>query len=348
MENRIINVDEVYKTVLAIINKENRGYLSPFEFNKIANQVQLSLIDKSFYDYNRAVNDKKSYAANSGYADIAKRCREKIEHLFDTEEVTLISGAADIPTTAYKLEGVYSNDRSVYFEELPKNQVPHVLASPLAQPPADFPVYYWSTSSEIQVLPNISPLNTSTINIDYIGIPNEVRWGYLDNEQYGDYLYDPNDYTEGQLVIKENAFDSITTNISDGVDDLYETVLASVEDSSGTVKGTALLDVLVVNNAVEIVDVLSSSTNPSIVSGDVIVIQGTDLGGTGEVEITVSPENLYENSTAGSINFSLHPSEFTNLVIGILGYAGISIRDANITSLATQIGQAKEMNKEQV
>lgn len=348
MDSSIINVDEVYKTVLAIINKENRGYLSPFEFNKIANQVQLSLIDKAFYDYNRAVNDRKSYGANSGYADIAKKSREKIEFLFDTLSDTLTIGEVAIPSDLYKLEGIYSDDRSVYFEELSKSQVPHILASPLAQPPVDFPVYYWKTPTNIKILPEDATLSSSDILLDYIKVPNEVRWGYLDNEQYGDYLYDPNDYTEGQLVVKENAFDSITTNISDGVDDLYETVLASVEDSSGTAKGIALLDVLVVNNAVEIVDVLSSSTDPSIVSGDVIVIQGTDLGGTGEVEITVSPENLYENSTAGSINFSLHPSEFTNLVIGILGYAGISIRDANITSLATQIGQAKEMNKEQV
>ena len=31
-----INVNTVYKTVLLILNKEERGYVTPDEFNKIA------------------------------------------------------------------------------------------------------------------------------------------------------------------------------------------------------------------------------------------------------------------------------------------------------------------------
>jgi len=33
-----INIDTAYKTVLLILNKEERGYVTPDEFNKIANQ----------------------------------------------------------------------------------------------------------------------------------------------------------------------------------------------------------------------------------------------------------------------------------------------------------------------
>ena len=44
-----INVDQVYKTVLLIINKEQRGYLTPDEFNKLATQVQLEIFEKFFY-----------------------------------------------------------------------------------------------------------------------------------------------------------------------------------------------------------------------------------------------------------------------------------------------------------
>ena len=43
-----INVDQVYKTVLLIINKEQRGYLTPNEFNRLATQVQLEIIDGCF------------------------------------------------------------------------------------------------------------------------------------------------------------------------------------------------------------------------------------------------------------------------------------------------------------
>ena len=39
-----INVNTVYQTVLSILNKEQRGYLTPFEFNNLAQQVQLEII----------------------------------------------------------------------------------------------------------------------------------------------------------------------------------------------------------------------------------------------------------------------------------------------------------------
>ena len=43
-----ISVDKVYKTVLSILNKESRGFITPDEFNKVANQVQLELFEKYF------------------------------------------------------------------------------------------------------------------------------------------------------------------------------------------------------------------------------------------------------------------------------------------------------------
>ena len=43
-----VNVDIVYRTVLLILNKESRGYLTPDEFNKTAAQVQLEIFNEYF------------------------------------------------------------------------------------------------------------------------------------------------------------------------------------------------------------------------------------------------------------------------------------------------------------
>ena len=40
----MINVNTVYKSVLSILNKEQRGFLTPDEFNKLAKQAQLNLL----------------------------------------------------------------------------------------------------------------------------------------------------------------------------------------------------------------------------------------------------------------------------------------------------------------
>ena len=39
----MISVDTVYQRVLAILNKENRGYMTPQEFNLMANQAQIEI-----------------------------------------------------------------------------------------------------------------------------------------------------------------------------------------------------------------------------------------------------------------------------------------------------------------
>ena len=48
-----INVNTVYNTVLSILNKEQRGYITPDEFNKLATQVQLEIFENYFEDMNQ-------------------------------------------------------------------------------------------------------------------------------------------------------------------------------------------------------------------------------------------------------------------------------------------------------
>jgi hypothetical protein len=38
-----VSVDTVYQRVLSILNKEQRGYVTPQEFNLFANQAQMDL-----------------------------------------------------------------------------------------------------------------------------------------------------------------------------------------------------------------------------------------------------------------------------------------------------------------
>ena len=41
----VINIDTVYQKVLAIANKEQRGYITPQEFNLMADKAQLDLFN---------------------------------------------------------------------------------------------------------------------------------------------------------------------------------------------------------------------------------------------------------------------------------------------------------------
>jgi len=74
-----ISVNKVYRTVLSIMNKEGRGFLTPDQFNRIGREVQLDLLERAFFDYNKAVNRKKGSATNDEYGNISKNIKEKID-----------------------------------------------------------------------------------------------------------------------------------------------------------------------------------------------------------------------------------------------------------------------------
>jgi len=48
-----VNVDIVYKTVLLILNQQQRGYITPDEFNKFGTQVQRTMFEGYASDLNQ-------------------------------------------------------------------------------------------------------------------------------------------------------------------------------------------------------------------------------------------------------------------------------------------------------
>jgi len=48
----MVNIDSVYQKVLALANKEQRGYITPQEFNLFANHAQIDIFEQYFYDLN--------------------------------------------------------------------------------------------------------------------------------------------------------------------------------------------------------------------------------------------------------------------------------------------------------
>ena len=89
-----INIDKVYQRVLAIANKEQRGYITPQEFNLFANQAQMSIFEQYFYDINQF---DKSRGNSTEYADIISLLEEKIAP-FKTNDAS-----ATLPTTSQEL-----------------------------------------------------------------------------------------------------------------------------------------------------------------------------------------------------------------------------------------------------
>eukprot|EP01043_Picozoa_sp_COSAG02_P095176 COSAG02_NODE_31556_length_531_cov_1.219907_2_plen_69_part_01 len=62
-------INSVRNTVLAILNKNNYGYISPQDFNLFAKQAQLDIFEDYFYQYNYQLNKENKRMSGTGYAN---------------------------------------------------------------------------------------------------------------------------------------------------------------------------------------------------------------------------------------------------------------------------------------
>jgi len=348
-----VNVNSVYTKVLAILNKEQRGIMTPSEFNRIAPIVELSIVDKTFYELNKALNYKARGAVSQGVADTTSKIQEKIDSLFNESSITFTSGAATLPENVYKIINVLSSDRLTTYEEIKRHEISYLLSSPLTAPTSKFPCYYQGPAgSDVYTLP--TPQNGSSVLVNYVKKPSGARWGYTKNSQYGNDIYDQNTFVANGLVLNNDLTSSILPTSTFGDDADAGTVTGVIGTTPGfTTSGSgtgASINVTTTGSAgsavVSSIVVLSSGDN--FQPGDTITIAASALpgSGTGNVVVQVSNSSLYRYSTQGSTDFELHLSEEPTLIMGILAYAGVVIRDPNITTLASNIIQSNEVIKQ--
>lgn len=251
----MVNVNTVYQTVLLILNKEQRGYMTPQEFNNVAAQVQLQIFEQYFDDINQQLRVPQ---ADVDYADRQMNIDEKISIFKTSASLQYIQNYFQIPqlitdtygdnVSFYRLGVVthtnsYNNVTEV--ERVNRTDFYNAQSTGLLKATEEYPVYLYE-DEKLFVSP--STINQSnTISIDFVKKPLNPLWGFTVGNR-GQYVYSNSDY------------------------------------------------------------------NPDVVP------------------------------PTGSINFQLHPSEQTNLILRILAYAGVIVKDPSIIQVATQQVMQDEAN----
>ncbi len=91
-----IPIDRVYQKVLTFANKEQRGYITPQEFNLFAHQAQMEIFEQYFYDVNQW---QRQHGNSLGYSDMLENLQEKIS-LFEFtsvgDNVTVLNRWGDV------------------------------------------------------------------------------------------------------------------------------------------------------------------------------------------------------------------------------------------------------------
>ena len=338
-----INVNKVYKSALSILNKEQRGFVTPDEFNKYATEAQLMLLDMSFTEYNTLSNLDAAMRTNLGYADMPSKIKEKIDQFYKADTINFTAGIGTFPSDIYKIIELTKSD-TVHIELVDKHEMPYLLASPLTAPSLDYPIYYKGKTTAGATQIHVNPNSVSSARLEYIKVPSDARFGYTVNTTYGTNTYDSNVYVATGLVTGKTL--ATTTG--------YTTV------GTGYTNDTYLLDfkggtfrLTIANQLPQSLVVVTPGTGFAV--GDTITFpvglnneaDTAPLGGNNSIVYTVQTNDIFENTTLGSTDFELHPSEEPNLITQILLLAGISMKDRTIVGLSQQAIVANAQTKRQ-
>jgi len=203
----MISVDTIYQRVLAMANKEQRGYITPQEFNLIANQAQIAIFEQYFYDRGQT----ERVAGNDlGHSDPDDILDEKIDLFSITEE---LGSNQFTPVDIYRVENVFLTvgDKAVNCEKISQKDFQLIMNSRILHPTINRPVYTMSslaTQYQIQVFtPTVIDANTpeeeGVVSANMIRVPSKAEWGYVVVNERA--LYNAARATDFELHVSEET-----------------------------------------------------------------------------------------------------------------------------------------------
>tara|TARA_B110000971_G_scaffold22883_1_gene20667 strand:+ start:6007 stop:6699 length:693 start_codon:yes stop_codon:yes gene_type:complete len=194
----MINVNTVYQTVLLILNKEQRGYMTPDEFNKMGEQVQLEIFEKYFEDLNQLI---RSPQTDSDYADRVTYLEEKISEFETVNAAQFVSGGTlTLPSNLHRLNTVaYSG---IELQSLGRKEFYNIVRSPLTAPTETYPVYT-QDNGYLRILP--TTIKGGVIELAFLRTPVAPKWGFEVNQNLQFYVYKSTESTNFELHASEQT-----------------------------------------------------------------------------------------------------------------------------------------------
>jgi len=295
-------INSVRNTVLSILNKNNYGYISPADFNLFAKQAQLDIFEDYFYQYNNQINkenNRLSRLSGTGYADIKKGIEEVIDSFSVTSFLTRVNANIySLPLDYYLINKIF-----YYPNQLTSGTTTGTTAGKLDDSDANFSGVVNIGDIVINTTDSTSAFVTAVANTS-LSISNDIM---ITGENYA--IYNNKNIAEVERVNQDKIFYLTNSNLT----------------SPNTQYPAYVLEG---NNI---------TAYPTSISGV------ADLQ-TQYVRYPKDPKWTYQNLTGGQPmfdqsqadyqDFELPLSDETDLVVSILKYAGLSIREADVVQVA--------------
>lgn len=192
-----ISVDRVYQQVLAMANKEQRGYITPQEFNILAPSAQMQIFEQYFYDENQADRNVKN---STQFSNVDEMIDEKISVFkINAAIVTMgLGGIGTLPTNLYRLGMVFKTGSEIEVEQMTEEEMLYARKSYLTKPTSQYPAYFRRNKTQIKTYPNLV-----AVKCNYTRKPVDPEWGYVVVNEKA--LYNAGNSTDFQIHSSDEA-----------------------------------------------------------------------------------------------------------------------------------------------
>lgn len=173
-------INTIRNTVLSIISKDNRGYITPEEFNLFARQAQLEIFQQYFYDLGNGLIKQNARYITSEYSDHPARMEDVINTFTVNNQIldyNGMSGKFSIPAGAgfslFKVNRIVYN-LNTEVEQVSQYKIMNLNSSLLTAPSLKYPAYVVDEFGY-----TIYPLTiTDDITVNCIRTPKDPKWTY--------------------------------------------------------------------------------------------------------------------------------------------------------------------------
>lgn len=179
-----ISVDTVYQRVLALANKEQRGYITPQEYNLLANQAQMAIFESYFYAMNMRERQEPDPDHHTSESNITELIGRKLGPFSDI--ITVTSGHT-FPTTVtidgtsraiYHHGRIFHNGRQCQYQG--SKEVNDFLESDRHQAAGSRDPIWTDAIVSGQDIAVYNPnLQTSQVTVEVFGVPKKAEWAYV-------------------------------------------------------------------------------------------------------------------------------------------------------------------------
>ena len=178
--------------------------MTPDEFNKIGQQVQLEIFEKYFEDLNQIVRAPQT---DADYADRLSYLEEKLsvfEKLVVDQSVTSVTFSLN-DLNVHRLNTVTYND--IELQKVGRKEYYNIIKSPLTKPTLSHPIYLQEGNSlKIEPAGNTDVTkNVDKVDISYISKPSDIEWSFVPDESLGIFVYDDDNKTDFDLHSSEQT-----------------------------------------------------------------------------------------------------------------------------------------------